>query len=86
MSRSKLSSLMTSSAPLTLASRITRDAGGNAFLEGSDGVVSAAGLGGVLALAIAAAPTGITVADPSLPDCPLVFINPAFTRITGYQP
>jgi PAS domain S-box-containing protein len=35
-------------------------------------------------MAIAAAPTGITVADPSLPDCPLVFINPAFSRITGY--
>ncbi len=86
MSRLKLFSVMTSNAPLTLASRITRDAGGNAFLDGSDGAVTAAGLGGVLALAIAAAPTGITVADPALPDCPLVFMNPAFTRITGYQP
>jgi PAS domain S-box-containing protein len=43
-------------------------------------------LNGVLALAIASAPTGITVADPSLPDCPLVFINPAFTQLTGYPP
>jgi len=77
---------MTSSALPTLASRITRDAGGNAFLEGSDGAVTAAGLGGILALAIAAAPTGITVADPALPDCPLVFMNPAFTRMTGYEP
>jgi hypothetical protein len=40
----------------------------------------------VLALAIAAAPTGITVADPSLPDCPLVFVNPAFSTMTGYPP
>jgi len=73
---------MSSAAPIS----ITRDAGGNAFLEGSDGVVTAAGLGGLLALAVAAAPIGITIADPALPDCPLVFMNPAFTRITGYQP
>lgn len=26
------------------------------------------------------------MADPSLPDCPLVFINPAFTLLTGYPP
>ena len=68
------------------ATRITRDAGGNAFLEGSDSAISGAGFGGVLALAIAAAPTGITVADPALPDCPLVFMNPAFTAMTGYSP
>lgn len=88
MSRSKPSSPMTSRAPPgpDLEQRIRRDAGGNAFLEGSEGAVSAAGLGGVLALAIAAAPTGITVADPALPDCPLVFMNPAFTRMTGYAP
>ncbi|WP_207540126.1 ATP-binding protein [Sabulicella rubraurantiaca] len=64
--------------------RLTRDAGGNALLEGCDGAIAAAGLDGVLALAVAAVPTGITVADPSLPDCPLVFVNPAFCRITGY--
>lgn len=64
--------------------RLKRDEGGNALLEGSDGSIAAAGLDGVLALAIASAPTGITVADPSLPDCPLVFCNPAFTKITGY--
>jgi PAS domain S-box-containing protein len=68
------------------APRVRRDPGGNALLEGSDGAVAAAGLDGVLALAIAAAPTGITVADPSLPDCPLVFVNPAFSQITGYPP
>jgi hypothetical protein len=71
---------MTSRAPPTETPRIIRDVGGNAYLEGGDGAVSAAGLNGVLALAIAAAPTGITVADPALPDCPIVFINPAFTH------
>jgi PAS domain S-box-containing protein len=86
MSPSKLSSPMTSRAPPTDTPRIIRDVGGNAYLEGGDGAVSAAGLNGVLALAIASAPTGITVADPSLPDCPLVFINPAFTQLTGYPP
>ena len=86
MSPSKLSSPMTSRAPPLEKARIIRDVGGNAYLEGGDGAVSAAGLNGVLALAIASAPTGITVADPSLPDCPLVFINPAFTQLTGYPP
>lgn len=86
MSPSKLSSPMTSRAPPAETPRIIRDVGGNAYLEGGDGAVSAAGLNGVLALAIASAPTGITVADPSLPDCPLVFINPAFTQLTGYPP
>jgi len=41
---------------------------------------------GVLAAAIAAAPTGVTIADPSRPDCPIVFLNPAFSAITGYPP
>lgn len=88
MSRSKPSSPTTPDmAPAGFpVPRLKRDAAGNALLEGSDGAVAAAGLDGVLALAIAAAPTGITVADPSLPDCPIVFINPAFARITGYAP
>ncbi|MDW8399280.1 MAG: ATP-binding protein, partial [Acetobacteraceae bacterium] len=34
---------------------------------------------------MAAAPTGIVIADPRLPDCPLVFVNPAFLRMTGYE-
>ncbi len=66
--------------------RIRTDGGGNALLDGGEGAVAAAGLNGILALAVAAAPTGIVVADPSLPDCPLVFVNPAFARITGYAP
>nr|AML78993.1 putative LOV domain-containing protein [Carteria crucifera] len=28
---------------------------------------------------------GITIADPSLPDCPIVYVNDAFVRITGYS-
>ncbi len=34
--------------------------------------------------AIAAANGGITIADPHQPDCPLIYHNPAFERITGY--
>lgn len=40
---------------------------------------------GALAAAVAAAPTGIVIGDPRLPDCPLVFVNPAFLRMTGYE-
>jgi diguanylate cyclase (GGDEF)-like protein/PAS domain S-box-containing protein len=35
--------------------------------------------------ALSAAPTGITIADVSRPDHPLVWVNPAFTRMTGYD-
>jgi PAS domain S-box-containing protein len=74
------------SATVASPGGLTRDAGGNALLTSGGSAIAAAGLDGVLAMAIAAAPTGITVADPALPDCPLVFMNPAFTRITGYTP
>ncbi len=40
----------------------------------------------LLEAAIAAAPTGVVISDPSRPDCPIVFMNPAFTTITGYGP
>ena len=36
--------------------------------------------------AIDEAPIGITLADPSLPDEPLVYVNEAFERVTGYPP
>ncbi|NMJ41877.1 response regulator [Roseomonas sp. JC162] len=39
-----------------------------------------------LAAAVAAAPTGIVVSDPNRADCPIVYANPAFHRITGYGP
>ncbi len=35
--------------------------------------------------AIAAASNGIVIADPRLPDCPLVYINAAFLHMTGYS-
>jgi PAS domain S-box-containing protein len=28
----------------------------------------------------------MTLADPNLPDCPLVYVNPAFTNLAGYEP
>lgn len=34
--------------------------------------------------ALAAASTGITIADARQPDMPLIFVNPAFEQITGY--
>lgn len=27
---------------------------------------------------------GITIADPNLPDCPLMYVNEAFCNMTGY--
>lgn len=41
-------------------------------------------LQGVLGAAVLATPTGIVICDPNLPDCPIIFANPAFYRITGY--
>lgn len=38
----------------------------------------------MLAAAVAAAPTGIVLADPHQPDCPITFANPAFLAMTGY--
>lgn len=39
----------------------------------------------VLGRAIEATRNGIVVTDPRLPDNPIVYINPAFERITGYS-
>lgn len=39
-----------------------------------------------LAASVAAAPTGVVISDANQPDCPIVFANPAFHRITGYPP
>jgi len=35
--------------------------------------------------AIDEAPVGITISDPDLPDNPLIYINDAFERVTGYD-
>ncbi|SFK98615.1 PAS domain S-box-containing protein [Falsiroseomonas stagni DSM 19981] len=62
-------------------------AGPAALAAGSpDAALAAGAFPAVLAAAAAAAPTGIVIADPTLPDCPIIFANPAFHRITGYPP
>jgi PAS domain S-box-containing protein len=35
--------------------------------------------------AVAASSNGIVITDPNLPDNPVVYVNPAFERITGYS-
>ena len=34
--------------------------------------------------ALAATSSGIVIADPNAPDCPIIYCNPAFERMTGY--
>ena len=34
--------------------------------------------------AVTASPNGVVITDPGLPDNPVVYVNPAFERITGY--
>ncbi len=46
--------------------------------------VAPADLPGLLLRAIGTADNGITIADASLPDLPLVYANEAFLRLTGY--
>jgi PAS domain S-box-containing protein len=41
--------------------------------------------GKAMLAAVGAAPTGVVFADPRLPDCPIVYANPAFLRLTGYD-
>ena len=36
--------------------------------------------------ALAASSVGIVIADARLPDMPLIYVNPAFEKITGYSP
>jgi PAS domain S-box-containing protein len=38
-----------------------------------------------LAAAVSSTSTGVLITDPNLPGNPIVFVNPAFTRITGYS-
>lgn len=39
-----------------------------------------------LARAVASANDGVLITDPTLPDNPIIYANPAVLRITGYQP
>ena len=41
--------------------------------------------GWLLDRAISASPNGIVITDPSLSDAPIVYVNPAFLRMTGYS-
>jgi len=77
MSRSKRSSPTTRNDPV--AAEAARQA---ALL----GLAAANSFAGALAASVAAAPTGVVISDPTQPDCPIVFANPAFHRITGYPP
>lgn len=43
------------------------------------------GLRRLLESAVEASSNGILIADPNLPDMPIVYVNPAFERITGYS-
>jgi PAS domain S-box-containing protein len=76
------------SSPTTTDHRaeVVRDASGNAWLASALGTVRQAGFDGPLAAAVAAAPTGVVITDSNRPDNPLIFCNPGFTAITGYQP
>ena len=66
-------------------SRSKRSSPTTSEARASQGVLSEAGrFAEVLAAAVAAAPTGVVVSDPGLPDCPIVYANAAFHRITGY--
>ncbi|CAK0750658.1 hypothetical protein WCLP8_2120008 [uncultured Gammaproteobacteria bacterium] len=38
----------------------------------------------LLAATIEACPVSISIADATRPDCPLIYVNPSFTHITGY--
>ncbi len=54
--------------------------------DGAAAIAEAGRFAEAIATAVAAAPTGVVISDPNLPDCPIVFANPAFHRITGYPP
>jgi PAS domain S-box-containing protein len=46
--------------------------------------LSPEGLHGLLGRAIVASSNGVVITDPNLPDNPIVYVNPAFERTTGY--
>ncbi len=82
MSPSKRSSPTTAEGAAAPIPPAVAQAAGAARAAGAEAMRFA----GTLAAAMAAAPTGVVISDPSLPDCPIVFANPAFHRITGYAP
>lgn len=49
-----------------------------------NGVGHSIGIARLLGLAVEAGPSGIVITDPTLKDNPIVYVNPAFERLTGY--
>jgi len=70
----------------TASSPTTLDASSSGARSVASPAFETLGVAGLLEAAIAAVPTGVTIADPSLPDCPIVYVNDAFSRMTGYRP
>jgi len=56
-------------------------------IAASDGALSApaAGVRSVIERAVLGSASGIVISDPNLPDCPIVYVNPAFERLSGYS-
>jgi len=54
--------------------------------ESGDHGATGATLAALHARALAVVGVGVTIADAQAPDLPLVWVNPAFTTITGYAP
>lgn len=86
MSRSKPSSPTTSSRGGPRPAAAPRNHASAEFLDAGGGIETWMRRNQMLAAAIASAPTGVVIADPHRPDCPIVFMNPAFATITGYGP
>ena len=54
--------------------------GGNPLARGTNDELSR-----LLDRAVAASSNGIIITDPNLPDAPIIYVNPAFERTTGYS-
>ena len=61
-------------------------AGATPLLPGLAALGGPSAAASLLGAAIAATPTGLVISDARQPDCPIVFLNAAFTDITGYPP
>ena len=55
------------------------------MMFGADPALSQAQRTRLFHRAIAATGTGVVIVDLRLPDQPIVFVNPAFLQLTGYQ-
>lgn len=55
-----------------------------ALLQGRRGLVDVEDIAGLMGTALDAADASIVIADANLPDLPLIYVSPTFTRLTGY--